>query len=50
MNQAKSIIDQRVNGLGVEQAQVVIQGSDEIVVTVPGKRADELQTSARRHC
>ena len=42
MNQAKSIIDQRVNGLGVEQSQVVIQGSDEIVVTVPGKRADEL--------
>jgi preprotein translocase subunit SecD len=42
MNQAKSIIDQRVNGLGVEQSQVVIQGSDEIVVTVPGKRADQL--------
>ena len=31
-----------MNGLGVEQSQVVIQGSDEIVVTVPGKRADEL--------
>jgi preprotein translocase subunit SecD len=42
MQQAKSIINQRVNGLGVEQSQVVIQGSDEIVVTVPGKRADEL--------
>jgi preprotein translocase subunit SecD len=42
MQQAKSIIDQRVNGLGVEQSQVVIQGSDEIVVTVPGKRADQL--------
>ena len=42
MNEAKNIIDQRVNGLGVEQAQVVIQGSDEIVVTVPGKRADQI--------
>jgi preprotein translocase subunit SecD len=42
MKQAQSIINQRVNGLGVEQSQVVIQGSDEIVVTVPGKRADEL--------
>ena len=42
MNQAKSIIDQRVNGLGVEQSTVVIQGNDEIVVTVPGKRADQL--------
>ncbi len=42
MNQAKSIIDQRVNGLGVEQSTVVIQGGDEIVVTVPGKRADQL--------
>ncbi len=44
MNQAKTIIEQRVNGLGVEQAQVVIQGSNEIVVTVPGKRADELSS------
>ena len=47
MNQAKSIIDQRVNGLGVEQSQVVIQGSDEIVVTVPGKRADQLAERRR---
>jgi preprotein translocase subunit SecD len=42
MNEAKNIIDQRVNGLGVEQSQVIIQGSDEIVVTIPGKRADQL--------
>ena len=50
MNQAKQHhrpAGQRPRRRAVE---VVIQGSDEIVVTVPGKRADQLTTSARRRC
>jgi preprotein translocase subunit SecD len=36
MNQAKQIISDRVNGSGVTEATVVIQGSDQIVVSIPG--------------
>ena len=36
MQQAKSIMEERVNGTGVTQATVVIQGSDQIVVSIPG--------------
>lgn len=35
LKQARQIIDQRVNGLGVSGAEVVIEG-DNIVITVPG--------------
>ncbi|WP_028984964.1 protein translocase subunit SecD [Sporichthya polymorpha] len=37
MNQAVSIIRQRVNGFGVSEAQVTTLGSDNIVVSVPGQ-------------
>jgi len=36
MSQAKSIITDRVNGSGVTESTVVIQGSDQIVVSIPG--------------
>lgn len=42
MNQARQIITSRVNGLGVSSAEVVIQGSDRIVVSIPGKRTDDI--------
>jgi preprotein translocase subunit SecD len=47
MSEARDIIDRRVNGLGVAQSSVVIQGSDEIVVSVPGKRASDLKDVGR---
>jgi preprotein translocase subunit SecD len=36
MDQAKQIMEERVNGSGVTEATVVIQGSDQIVVSIPG--------------
>jgi preprotein translocase subunit SecD len=36
MSQAKQIITDRVNGNGVTEATVVIQGSNQIVVSIPG--------------
>jgi preprotein translocase subunit SecD len=47
---ARQIIDQRVNGLGVAGAEVVTQGSANIVISVPGKngeRARELGATAQ---
>lgn len=38
LNQARDIVDQRVNGLGVSGAEVVLDGSN-IVLTVPGEDA-----------
>jgi preprotein translocase subunit SecD len=37
LNQAKNIIQQRVDGLGVGGASVVTQGSNNVVVSIPGK-------------
>src|SRR5262245_23819298 len=37
MEEAKSIIEQRVNGTGVSEAEVAIQGDDQIVVEIPGQ-------------
>jgi preprotein translocase subunit SecD len=42
MRTAQSIIDQRVNGLGVANSTVQIEGGDRIVVSVPGKSSDSL--------
>ncbi len=39
---ARSIIQQRVDGLGVGEASVATQGSNHIVVTVPNVQQDEL--------
>ncbi|WP_455423831.1 protein translocase subunit SecD [Dactylosporangium siamense] len=43
MNTAKDIIDSRVNGLGVSEAEVVIEGDTNIVVSLPGKSDDRLK-------
>jgi preprotein translocase subunit SecD len=43
MNLARQIINDRVNGLGVSSAEVAIQGSDRIVVSVPGKNGDAVK-------
>lgn len=43
MDQARQIISNRVNGLGVSSAEVVTQGSDRIVVSVPGAGADDIK-------
>src|SRR3954451_8626674 len=37
METARRIIDQRVNGLGVSEAEVVVEGNTNIVVSLPGK-------------
>jgi preprotein translocase subunit SecD len=42
MTEAKSIMEQRVNGSGVANAEVVIQGSNQIVVSIPGKSVGDL--------
>jgi preprotein translocase subunit SecD len=36
MNQAKAIMEDRVNSTGVTEATVVVQGSDQLVVSIPG--------------
>ncbi|HEX5493635.1 MAG TPA: protein translocase subunit SecD [Mycobacteriales bacterium] len=38
---ARQIIERRVNGLGVAEAEVVTQGNDNIVISVPGSRGDQ---------
>ena len=43
MNQAKQIMTDRVNGTGVTQSEVVIQGSDQIVVSIPGSTNTNVQ-------
>ncbi|HVX54479.1 protein translocase subunit SecD [Nocardioides sp.] len=42
MKQARSIIDERVNGSGVTAAKVTTQGSNEIIVDIPGQSRDDL--------
>src|SRR6185312_7765678 len=47
MNQARDIMERRVNGSGVVGAQVQIDGSSQLVVTVPGQAdLDNLTRSA----
>ncbi|MET7401683.1 protein translocase subunit SecD [Dactylosporangium sp. NPDC005572] len=43
METARQIIDNRVNGLGVAEAEVVIEGDNNIVVSLPGKSDDRLK-------
>lgn len=40
LNEARKIINERVNGKGVAEAEVVTQGSDRIVVSIPGADTD----------
>src|SRR3954468_16393920 len=47
---ARQIIEQRVNGLGVAEAEVVTEGSSNIVISVPGdngEQAKELGATAQ---
>ncbi|MCP2258387.1 preprotein translocase subunit SecD [Streptoalloteichus tenebrarius] len=46
LNQAKAIIDQRVNGLGVSGAEVVLDGNN-LVITVPGEESDQAKNLGR---
>ncbi len=41
LNVARNIIEDRVNGLGVANSEVVVQGSDRIVISVPGKNGEQ---------
>jgi preprotein translocase subunit SecD len=43
LDQARQIITKRVNGLGVSSAEVVTQGNDRIVVSVPGASANDIK-------
>jgi preprotein translocase subunit SecD len=42
MEQAKQIMQDRVNGSGVTEATVVIQGADQIVVSIPGSTTTDV--------
>ncbi|GIM98217.1 protein translocase subunit SecD [Paractinoplanes toevensis] len=46
MEQARTIIENRVNALGVSEAEVVIQGTRNIVVSLAGKSDDQLKDLA----
>lgn len=48
LNEARSIIDQRVNGSGVAEASVTTQGSNLIVVEIPGKNRQDLVDTVQR--
>ncbi|MEU7908205.1 protein translocase subunit SecD [Actinoplanes sp. NPDC049118] len=43
MEEARKIIDQRVNALGVSEAEVVIEGDRNIIVSVAGENNDQLK-------
>ncbi len=45
LNEAVGIINSRVNGAGVSEAQVSTQGQDIIIVEIPGKSDDNLARS-----
>jgi preprotein translocase subunit SecD len=48
LEQARGIIDQRVNGTGVSEAEVTTQGSRNIVVEIPGKNRKDLVDAVKR--
>ncbi|HET9421006.1 MAG TPA: protein translocase subunit SecD [Nocardioides sp.] len=48
LDEARSIIDQRVNGQGVAEAEVTTQGGNQIVVEIPGESAGELEEVVKR--
>jgi preprotein translocase subunit SecD len=48
LEQARSIIDQRVNGQGVSESEVTVQGSKNIVVEIPGKNRKDLVDAVKR--
>ncbi len=48
LDEAASIIDQRVNGSGVSEAEVTTQGSQFVVVEIPGKSRRDLVDTVKR--
>jgi preprotein translocase subunit SecD len=44
MNQARNILSARVNGTGVTQSTVEIQGSNQLVVSIPGQNSQDIQS------
>jgi preprotein translocase subunit SecD len=48
LEEARSIIDQRVNGNGVTEGSVATQGSDNIVVEIPGPTRGDLVDSVKQ--
>jgi preprotein translocase subunit SecD len=42
MQEARQILEQRVNAYGVAESTVVIQGNDQIVISIPGKSAGDI--------
>ncbi|MEV6595984.1 protein translocase subunit SecD [Actinoplanes sp. NPDC051346] len=44
MEESRKIIDQRVNALGVAEAEVVVEGNRNIVVSVAGEANDQLKS------
>ncbi len=48
MKEASTIIDSRVNATGVAESEVSIQGSNQIIVEIPGDAPDDLVESVKR--
>ncbi len=48
LNEARGIIDQRVNGSGITEAEVTTQGGNLIVVEIPGKTRRDLVDTVKR--
>jgi preprotein translocase subunit SecD len=48
LQEARGIIDQRVNGTGVAEAEVGTQGNNNIVVEIPGKNRQDLVDAVSR--
>jgi preprotein translocase subunit SecD len=48
LNEARKIIDQRVNGSGVAEAEVTVQGNHYIVVEIPGQSRRDLVDTVKR--
>ncbi|MFL6157157.1 MAG: protein translocase subunit SecD, partial [Marmoricola sp.] len=48
LKQAKSIIESRVNGTGVVEPDITVQGGKNIVVEIPGKNARDLIDQVKR--
>ena len=48
LTEAASIIDQRVNGSGVSEAEVTTQGNQFVVVEIPGKSRRDLVDTVKR--
>ncbi len=48
LKQAANIVDRRVNGSGVSEAEVSTQGNRNIIVEIPGKNASSLVEAVKR--